>query len=85
MRKQRPRSPKAANASTSARRPGWSGHRDLARAALACLIAGIGLLTAAEGAWAHALGVVSLFGFVAFGFPAALPPEVVPHANDAKR
>src|SRR6266487_3307621 len=57
----------------------------LARAALACLIAGIGLLTAAEAAWAHALGVVSLFGFVAFGFPAALPPHVVPQANDAKR
>jgi cytochrome d ubiquinol oxidase subunit II len=50
----------------------------LARAALACLIAGIGLLTAAEAAWAHALGVVSLFGFVAFGFPAALPPTVGP-------
>jgi cytochrome d ubiquinol oxidase subunit II len=57
----------------------------LARAALACLVAGIGLLTAAEAAWAHALGVVSLFGFVAFGFPAALPPHVVPQANDAKR
>lgn len=57
----------------------------LARAALACLIAGIGLLTVAEAAWAHALGIVSLFGFVAFGFPAALPPNVVPQANDAKR
>jgi cytochrome d ubiquinol oxidase subunit II len=57
----------------------------LARGALACLIAGIGLLTAAEAAWAHALGVVSLFGFVAFGFPAALPPHVVPQQNDAKR
>jgi cytochrome d ubiquinol oxidase subunit II len=53
----------------------------LARAALACLIAGIGLLTAAEAAWAHALGVVSLFGFVALGFPAALPPHVVPHTR----
>jgi cytochrome d ubiquinol oxidase subunit II len=62
-----------------------SRHGFLARAALACLIAGIGLLTAAEAAWAHALGVVSLFGFVAFGFPAALPPHVVPQANDAKR
>jgi cytochrome bd ubiquinol oxidase subunit II len=60
-------------------------HGFLARAALACLIAGIGLLTVAETAWAHALGIVSLFGFVAFGFPAALPPHVVPQANDAKR
>jgi cytochrome d ubiquinol oxidase subunit II len=57
----------------------------LARAALACLVAGIGLLTVAEAAWAHALGVVSLFGFVAFGFPAALPPHVVPHANGVQR
>jgi len=56
----------------------------LARGALACLIAGIGLLTAAEADWAHALGVLSLFGFVAFGFPAALPPHVLPQHNDAK-
>jgi cytochrome bd ubiquinol oxidase subunit II len=57
----------------------------LARAALACLIAGIGLLTVAETAWAHALGVVSLFGFVALGFRAVLPPDVVAHANDARQ
>jgi cytochrome d ubiquinol oxidase subunit II len=56
----------------------------LARAALACLIAGIGLLTAAGAAWAHALGVVSLFGFVVFGFPAALPPHLF-RATDAER
>jgi len=54
----------------------------LARAAIASLIAGIGLLTVAEAAWAHALGVVSLLGFVALGFPAALPPEVVPYAHE---
>jgi cytochrome d ubiquinol oxidase subunit II len=54
-----------------------SRHGLLARAALACLIAGVGLLTVAEAGWAHALGVVSLLGFVALGFPAALPPEVV--------
>jgi cytochrome d ubiquinol oxidase subunit II len=57
----------------------------LTRAALACLIAGIGLLTIDGTAWAHALGVVGLLGFVALGFPAALPPDVVPHANDAGR
>jgi cytochrome bd ubiquinol oxidase subunit II len=57
----------------------------LARAALACLIAGIGLLTVAETAWAHALGVVSLFAFVALGFPAALPPTVGPRNNETKR
>jgi cytochrome bd ubiquinol oxidase subunit II len=60
-------------------------HGFLARAALACLIAGIGLLTVAETAWAHALGIVGLFGFVAFGFPAALPPHVFPQANETKR
>jgi cytochrome d ubiquinol oxidase subunit II len=58
-----------------------SRHGFPARAALACLIAGIGLLTAAEAAWAHALGVVSLFGFVALGFPAALPPHVLPRTG----
>src|SRR5262245_54307612 len=56
----------------------------LARAALACLIAGVGLLTVAEAAWAHALGGVSLFGFVALGFPAALPPEVLPQTHDTE-
>jgi cytochrome d ubiquinol oxidase subunit II len=56
----------------------------LARAALACLILGVGFLTVAEAAWAHALGVLSLFAFVAFGFPAALPPHVVPQHNDSK-
>ena len=59
-----------------------SRHAFLARAALACLIAGIGLLTVAEAGWAHALGVVSLLAFVALGFPAALPPEAVPHAHE---
>jgi cytochrome d ubiquinol oxidase subunit II len=54
----------------------------VSRAALACLVAGIGLLTAADAGWAHAVGVVSLFGFVAFGFPAALPPNVVVRQAD---
>jgi cytochrome bd ubiquinol oxidase subunit II len=38
------------------------------RVAIACLIAGIGLLNVAEAAWAHALGVVSLFAFIVTGF-----------------
>jgi cytochrome d ubiquinol oxidase subunit II len=59
-----------------------SRHGFLARASLACLIAGIGLLTVAEGGWAHALGVVSLLCFVALGFPAALPPEAVPLTHE---
>jgi cytochrome d ubiquinol oxidase subunit II len=45
----------------------------LARIALACLVAGFGLLTVAEGAVPHALGVVALLGFVVAGFLAAAP------------
>jgi hypothetical protein len=44
--------------------------------AVACLIAGVGLTTIAEAAWAHDIGVTSLLGFIALAFPAALPPDV---------
>jgi cytochrome bd ubiquinol oxidase subunit II len=44
----------------------------LARAALACLIAGVALLNGADAGWAHAIGVVSLLGFVLFGFRAVV-------------
>jgi len=50
----------------------------LGRAAIACLIAGFGLLNVANAGWAHAIGVVALFGFIVLGFLAALPPEVLP-------
>jgi cytochrome d ubiquinol oxidase subunit II len=76
---------KSVNVRPTSRLVAPSRHGFLARAALACLIAGIGLLTVAEIAWAHALGVVSLFGFVALGFPAALPPHAAPQAKDAKQ
>jgi cytochrome d ubiquinol oxidase subunit II len=42
--------------------------RLLVRAAVACLIAGIGLLSVADAQWAHAIGVVCLFGFIVAGF-----------------
>jgi cytochrome d ubiquinol oxidase subunit II len=45
----------------------------LARAAVALLIAGFGLLTVAGGAVPHALGVISLLAFVVTGFLAAAP------------
>ena len=45
----------------------------LGRVAVACLVAGFGLLTVAEAGWAHALGVVALFGFVLAGFAGAVP------------
>jgi cytochrome d ubiquinol oxidase subunit II len=51
----------------------------LPRVAVACLIAGIGLLNIASASWAHAVGVVSLLAFIVTGFlatvPAALPGE----------
>jgi cytochrome bd ubiquinol oxidase subunit II len=45
----------------------------MGRLAVGCLIGGIGLLTAAEAGWAHAIGVVLLLGSVAAGFLAAAP------------
>ena len=48
----------------------------VARAAGACLIAGFGLLTIADAAWTHAIGVVSLLGFIALAFTAARPDEI---------
>jgi cytochrome d ubiquinol oxidase subunit II len=44
----------------------------LVRTAVACLIAGSGLLNVADARWAHAVGVVSLFAFVIAGFAAIL-------------
>ncbi len=47
-----------------------------ARAAVACLLAGVGFLTLAEPGWAHAIGVVALLGFIVLGFLAAVPAEL---------
>jgi cytochrome d ubiquinol oxidase subunit II len=49
----------------------------LARLAGACLVAGIGFTTIANAGWAHAIGVASLLAFIAIGFPAALPPDIL--------
>jgi cytochrome d ubiquinol oxidase subunit II len=48
----------------------------LARLAGACLVAGVGFLTIAEAAWAHALGVLALLGFISFGFLASMADEL---------
>ncbi|HEY3959064.1 MAG TPA: cytochrome d ubiquinol oxidase subunit II, partial [Solirubrobacteraceae bacterium] len=48
----------------------------LARVAGACLLAGFGFLTVAEAGWAHAVGVVALFGFMVCGFLAATPSQL---------
>jgi cytochrome d ubiquinol oxidase subunit II len=45
----------------------------LARAAVACLVAGIGFLNVAAAEWAHAIGVAALVAFVVLGFLAAIP------------
>jgi cytochrome d ubiquinol oxidase subunit II len=53
------------------------------RLAVALLVAGVGLLTFADSAWAHGIGAAALLGFVALAFPAALPPSLVePGAAD---
>ena len=49
----------------------------LVRAALACLVAGVGLLNVLDPGWAHAIGVVALGAFIVLGFLAALPQEVL--------
>ena len=48
----------------------------LARIAVACLIAGFGLLTVADAKWTHAIGVVCLLSFVATAFLALAGSEV---------
>jgi cytochrome d ubiquinol oxidase subunit II len=53
-----------------------SGRLD-ARLAVALLVAGIGFLTIANTAWAHAIGVACFFGFILSGYRAALPADVV--------
>jgi cytochrome d ubiquinol oxidase subunit II len=47
-----------------------------ARAAVALLIVGVGLLNAADAPWAHAIGVASLFGFIIVGFAAIVTPAL---------
>jgi cytochrome d ubiquinol oxidase subunit II len=59
-----------------------------ARLALACLIAGIGLLNIADAAWAHAIGVACLIAFVALAFGAiaipALDHQPTPDSHGAR-
>ena len=48
----------------------------LARVALACLIAGFGLLNIANAGWAHAVGVACLIAFVLVAFAAIVIPAL---------
>jgi hypothetical protein len=52
--------------------------RVLGRVAVACLIAGIGLLNLADAASAHAVGVVCLLGFTVTAFLALIPEALGP-------
>jgi len=60
----------------------WN-RRLLARLAVACLIAGFGLLTVAETGWAHAVGVFCLFGFIVSAFGAIAVPAVDQNSTTA--
>jgi len=55
--------------------------RLLARVSAAGLVAGIGLLTFADGGWAHGVGLASLLLFALAGFLAVVPAAV---ADDAE-
>ena len=50
----------------------------LGRAAVACLLIGIGMLTIAHAQWAHYIGAGALLAFVAVGFAAAIPALLPP-------
>ena len=54
----------------------------LVRSSAACLIAGIGLLNAADAGWAHAVGVAFLFTFVVTGFAAIMSQAVAGQPAD---
>ncbi len=54
----------------------WRAGRFEARLSGAFLIAGAGFLTAANAAWAHAIGVACLFAFIVSGYRAALPGDL---------
>ena len=58
--------------------PGLTPFRSglLARAAVACLIAGFGLLNVADARWAHGVGVVCYLAFVVLAFRAIIFPAL---------
>jgi cytochrome bd ubiquinol oxidase subunit II len=55
--------------------------RLLARSAIACLVAGFGLLNVADAGWAHAVGVASLLCFVVLAFAAIVFPVLGQQTN----
>jgi cytochrome d ubiquinol oxidase subunit II len=59
--------------------------RLLVRSAIACLIAGIGLLNVANADWAHAAGIICLFAFIIGSFLAIIPAALAEEAAPARR
>jgi cytochrome d ubiquinol oxidase subunit II len=59
-----------------------SGPRWAMRAAVSSFIAGIGLLTFADAAWAHAIGVLCLLGFIIVAFLAIVPSALADPAQN---
>jgi cytochrome bd ubiquinol oxidase subunit II len=54
------------------------------RVVVGCLIAGVGLLNVAEAQWAHALGVLSLFGFIVVGVLTLVPETLAQDGTRAR-
>jgi cytochrome d ubiquinol oxidase subunit II len=71
----RPGEHSSSELSAGFRRRAGAGGRFDARLAVAFLVAGIGFLTVANAGWAHAIGVVSFFGFILAGYRPALPAD----------
>lgn len=64
--------------SFAAPRVASASHQGLyARLAIACLLGGLGLLTAAEAPWAHGVGASCLLACCVLGFLALAPAELV--------
>lgn len=55
-----------------------------ARSAVGCLIGALGFLTLADARWAHAIGVLCVFGVVILGFVAVAPAQIAT-AGDGQR
>jgi cytochrome bd ubiquinol oxidase subunit II len=54
------------------------------RVVVGCLIVGVGLLNVAEAPWAHALGVLSLFGFIVLGVLTLVPETLAQDGKGAR-
>lgn len=57
----------------------------LTRSAIACLIAGAGLLNIADARWAHLVGILCLIGFIVIGFRAVIPAALDERAHSLTR